>query len=293
MKKAKGYACTFISALLYGVEPTVVEYAFEHGMTVAAASLMMTAFMLAGFGFTGLLSGVSFCVKPKQLLSLLLLGVLNGGTTMLLEGAYAYIPVGCVTVIHFLYPTLTCMVMVLFFGIKLTVFRAAAMAASLIGLVLVTGGVSQGSPVGILLALGSSLTYLFYTVLTDRNRELALLPMPVRMFFINVGAMVTCVCVGAAQPGWGSFNPMTVLCVAVCACMIAGAMLFFAKGVDRVGATSAAFFSMFEPLVSMIFSTWVYRYHLTAKVILGCVLVLFAVFFIAVSDYRERIQGEA
>ena len=68
---------------------------------------------------------------------------------------------------------------------------------------------------------------------------------------------------------------------------------FLCKGSRSGRSNIGSFFSMFEPLVSMIFSTWVYRYHLTAKVILGCVLVLFAVFFIAVSDYRERIQGEA
>lgn len=279
-----GYLLVFLSAVLYGVEPTILELAVDRGMVVTMVSAMVYTLVLTGFSLAGLVRRESFRVGRRQLFSLLLLGILSGGTNILLASAYAYMPVGCATVMHFLYPTLTCLTMVLCFGARLMPLRLAAMGCSLAGLMLVSGGVMQGSPVGILLALGSSFTYAAYVVLTDRFAGLTQIPMPVRMFYISAGALITCAMGFAAHPDPGRFTGEATALVVVRAVMIAGAMAFFARGIDRVGGTSASFFSLFEPLTSLVVSTLVLSYRLRWTTMLGCCLILLAVLFVSLSD---------
>lgn len=283
-----GYFFVFFSAVLYGIEPTVLEMAVERGIPVETASLMMSVLMIAGFGAVGLASRARLRVTRGQLGRLLLLGMLSAGTSILLASSYAYIPVGCATVIHFLYPTLTCLVMLIFFGARLTVLRVLAMVFSLAGLVLVTGGVRQGSPVGVLLALCSSFTFAGYTVLTDRFSSLGALPTTVRMLYINVGCLIMSGTALLLNPQPASFGGESALLLLAATAMIAGAMTCFVRGIDRIGATSAAFFSLFEPLTSMVVSTVVYHYSLGPGTLLGCCLVLAAVLFVALSDREEQ-----
>ena len=283
-----GYFFVFFSAVLYGIEPTVLEMAVERGIPVETASLMMSVLMIAGFGAVGLASRARLRVTRGQLGRLLLLGMLSAGTSILLASSYAYIPVGCATVIHFLYPTLTCLVMLIFFGARLTVLRVLAMVFSLAGLVLVTGGVRQGSPVGVLLALCSSFTFAGYTVLTDRFSSLGALPTTVRMLYINVGSLIMSGTALLLNPQPASFSGESALLLLTATAMIAGAMTCFVRGIDRIGATSAAFFSLFEPLTSMVVSTVVYHYSLGPGTLLGCCLVLAAVLFVALSDREEQ-----
>ena len=107
-----GFLYVIAASILFGIFPSIQK-------SVMAAGATPIALVIICNGVAGLLSlCISLAQKKdirvtrKQLTSLLLIGVIGLFTTdFLLNIAYTLIPVGYVTMIHFLYPTLVCAAM--------------------------------------------------------------------------------------------------------------------------------------------------------------------------------------
>lgn len=106
-------------------------------------------------------------------------------TQVFLNLAYQYLPVGFVTMIHFMFPAIVCFVMAIFFQEKLTVLKAGAVALSIAGLALLSGGGFDGGLAGVLLALASSVTYSFFLIGNERW-SIRSLPHMTLTFYVNV-----------------------------------------------------------------------------------------------------------
>ena len=282
-----GYLLVILSAVMYGIEPTFIGLALDRGISPEMATLFTTAVSLPIFLCRGLIRKASFRVGLRQGLRLLLLGMLMALTNMLLASSYRLIPVGCATVIHFMYPTITCLVMTVFFHRRLVPLRAAAILCSITGMVLITGGGIAGDIHGGLLALFSSFTYVAYVVLTDRSRELAGLDIGVRMFYIGIGTMLTAGLTALRNPAFPVMQGSALVYLLLCGIMLTVAHASFAMGVDRIGATSASFFSLFEPVTSMLVSFLVYHYQLGWMALAGCGLTMLSVLCVSAADHKE------
>ena len=123
-------------------------------------------------------------------LYLMILGAVGMGvTSFLVNSATHRIPVGLTIILHFPYPTIVAVVMILFFHQKFTVFKHVATVCSSGGMMLITNmdGNRAISATGILLALASSLTYSFYMIANDKGK-INELPLLVKLAYFGLGS---------------------------------------------------------------------------------------------------------
>lgn len=122
-----------------------------------------------------------------QLFAMGLLGM--GGTSLLLNTAYGFLPVGVAMMIHFLFQSVVCVAMSLIFRERFTWRKLSAILLSLGGLILMNASSSNLSTIGVLPALCLTFTYSAYVILNERGM-IGLLPQPVKLVYISMAVAV-------------------------------------------------------------------------------------------------------
>lgn len=257
------------------------------GVTPAGLMVMTNGVTVLGSAVFVLIRRYPLKVEKRQLFHLMLMGVHMGLTGLLLNYAYNRLAVGFVTMIHFLYPSVVCIAMALFFRERLTLLKAGAIAVSVGGLVLLSGGGSAGALSGVIPAALSSLTYGFYVIANEKGSANTL-PTVVKVMYSMMFALLLnfCVALGthAVFPFSGRALPFSVLAGA----MLGGATWFLCVGIGKLGASTSAFINMLEPITSLIISAAVYRYAISARSMLGCALVMGSVLMIALGKKKRK-----
>jgi drug/metabolite transporter (DMT)-like permease len=282
-----------LSSLLYGIEPSIRANALQAGATPIETMVVSSVMFFLLSWLLCVMKGYSVRIPRTHILQLLLIGGIGMGvTSLLLAMSYLYIPVGCATVIHFMYPTIVCLTMVLLFKERLTVLHLLAIVFSIAGLYLISGNSLSGSRSGILLALCSAFFYVFYIIMLDKGsaqRE----PLGVRLFYISLSCMLICGIAALFQQSKYEMEPRSIGILAFCGVLAFAAALLFAAGIERIGATKASFFSLLEPITSMVFSTLLYHYAFAATTLFGCLLSMAAILLISFGDRRKKRQDAA
>lgn len=279
-----GVLFVVLSSIIYGIDPTIRQMVIDSGVSPIEEIFIGYAFSTIIAVFCCLVRGKPLKLKPREAGQLPLVGCIGSGLcTILLVNAYQYIPVGCAVVIHFLYPTIVCIAMSIFFKQRLTYPHIAAIILSIAGLICVSSSVLGSSAVGILLAAASSFAYAYYIVAMD-NTSLRNLPVETRTLYVCAyGTLVSLIFLIFSKPSHAvTFRACGVLALCVTFSM-AGTYLFLA-GLSRIGSTASAFLSLFEPVASVITSTIVFRYKLSCVMMCGCFLVLAAIAFASLGN---------
>lgn len=181
-----GIVYMLIASLLYGIAPSVQKVLLLRGVTPLALVVVCSGFAALFALAACLVRRQSLRISPVQLVQVALVGGIGLGVTQVfLNLAYQYLPVGFVTMIHFMFPAIVCFVMAIFFQEKLTVLKAGAVALSIAGLALLSGGGFDGGLAGVLLALASSVTYSFFLIGNERW-SIRSLPHMTLTFYVNV-----------------------------------------------------------------------------------------------------------
>ncbi len=282
-----GYLFVVAASVLFGIVPSVQEFVIRQGASpLGLVILCNSAACIAAF-LAALLRRESFRVGGKALLSLVLAGGIGLFLTdYLLNAAYARIPVGLTTMIHFLYPTVVCLAMTAFFGEKLRAYKTAAILLSFAGLFCLFGGSFGGDRLGLLSALASAFCFAFYVISNDREPIKTLSPM-VCVFFVNLFSVAAGLGV-TAFTGTASI-PLTassLLPGALAGIMLCVGLILLAAGIQRLGAGKSAFLNMLEPVTSLLVSSLVTRRVPALLTLLGSALVLAALTLYARGDRK-------
>ncbi|MEA5040137.1 MAG: DMT family transporter [Clostridiaceae bacterium] len=280
-----GYFYVVLAAVLFGAAPTFQRQALLTGVTPAGLMVMTNGVTVLGAAVFALPRRRDLRVSGRQLLHLALMGVSMGLTGLLLNYAYNYLAVGFVTMIHFLYPSVVCIAMALFFREKLTPLKAGAAAVSVGGLALLSGGGSAGSFTGVLLAALSSLTYGFY-VISNEKGSANTLPTVVKVMYSMFFSLMMNLCVALGTKAVFPFSGPALLPSLLAGVMIGSATFLLCVGIRHLGASTSAFINMLEPVTSLLVSALVYRYAVSARSGLGCALVLSSVLMTALGSRK-------
>ncbi|WP_214401457.1 DMT family transporter [Pseudonocardia lacus] len=180
------------------------------------------------------------------------------------------------SLIFYSYPLLVTLGAVLLGRDRLTAGRCAALAAASGGLVLVLAGAGglDVDPVGAALGFGTALAYTVYILVADG--VVGRLPPVLLAALVMTGAAVTLtvrgLVTGGIDLGFGPAAWFWLACIAVVSTVVA--MLAFFAGLRRVGPSSAAILSTFEPVVTTALATLALGEFLTPVQVLGGLLVL-------------------
>lgn len=252
--------------------------------------------MLIGALLVFLLLGIQrrpIIINKTQLRDIVVFGSLGfGGTNLLITFAYALIPVGIASTLHFAYPLVTTLIMVILFHEKLTPIKCIAAVLVVSGMYLLGGGGQVSSMLGVICALASSLTYASFVVAQERSSMVQLNGF-VTNFYIALFTGIFLIPVVLLTGGFSLPSIAAVLAMAVSSIIQISAIIFLSKGVQIMGASKAAFLNLLEPIASVFFGMLFFQEFPDLVSTVGICLVVSAVLLISMSRSQKEPDSGA
>lgn len=278
-QSAKGYFFVILASLLFAIFPTIQGDVLAGEMTPIAMCIVCNGCCCLFALIISLITRKSLKVNKRQLISLILIGIFGLFVTdYVLNVAYTLIPVGYVTMIHFIFPSIVCVVMAFAFKEGINWKKIAAIVFSIVGLALFAGGGFTGSLLGVIAAAITAVSYAFYMIANDKTPAAEVDPM-VRVVYTNI---VVTICSIIAATRLDCVFPTPA--IDWIECVIIGLMLcmgiwLLTLGIDHVGAFSASFINMVEPIGSMIISAIFFGYTVGVPALIGSGLIIISMLF--------------
>ena len=164
--KAKGYILGAVAAATYGMNPLFALPLYKAGMNPDSVLFFRYLFAIPVLGMMIVARGRSFKLKRKEVLPLIIMGLLVALSSLTLFQSYNYMDVGIASTLLFVYPILVALIMWIVFKEKLTLPTILCILLALggIGLLYKSGDGSTLSLTGIILVMVSALSYAIYIV---------------------------------------------------------------------------------------------------------------------------------
>ncbi|MCI8654124.1 MAG: EamA family transporter [Angelakisella sp.] len=275
--KAKGIFFTVLSALLFGVCPVLSSKTYQMGSNPLTLTFYREAMVLPLLLVTLLARRISLRVTWRELLALSLVGVLcRGATTLMLNVAYNYVGVGTATTLHFMYPVFVALLCRGLFRERLGRAKVLALVLASAGVVLfLERGGGSNALLGMALALCSGVTYAAFMVAVGKTSLSRMDPFLVT--FYSAAAVAAGVLLADIPLGQLVFRlpPKAFFYTFLIAVGSSyAAVILLQIGVRYLSATTAAVFSLFEPVsCSIAGAVWLGE-TFTLQKLLGSVIIL-------------------
>lgn len=259
MNKLNGFLYGIISSASFGLIPLFA--------TIALAILLKVR-------------KVSFAIEKSDLPTLLLLSVFYIVSSVFLLWGYKFMPSGIATTIHFMYPVITTLVMMLLFHEKNSLSRTLAILMAIAGVYALSYTDSQGETnlVGIIIVLLSAIGYALYlvTVGQRKNKELKGLRLTFYVFFFSTLMLITgMLTTGSLHliPDIPTFGNLLLL--AIIPTIVSNLTLI--EAIKYIGATQTSVLGAMEPVTAVIVGITVFGEAFTLPIAIGIVLIIAAV----------------
>lgn len=291
-----GIICGAVAAAAYGLNPLFAVPLYKFGLT--PVMVLFFRFLLATVMLLPILliKRIPLAVDRKEAWASCLGGALMVSSSLCLYSSFNHMDIGLAMTILFIYPIIVAGIMSGFYGEKLAWTTVASITLALLGLAFITciGKPPKAGSItltGVLLALGSSLSYSLYIVAV---RKTAMHNMPSEkltfytvlfgtpMFFVLVkfGMGLT---IPTALSAWGYMAGVAFIPTII-------ALAFMAVSIEKIGATPTAILGVLEPVTGLLVGILLYGERLTLYSSAGIVLIFAAVMLVIVSD-RKKVTG--
>lgn len=254
-KSIRGLIYAVVSSATFGLVPLFAIPALKAGVSVNSVVSYRFAISALLVGLVLLARRESFRIAKRQLPVIAGFALLYAATSFLLTQSYLYIPSGLATTLHFLYPVLVTILMVVLFKERLSVPVAVATLLALGGIYLLSGSNgSEVNPTGMALALTTVLTYASYIVGLNRSSIGRIDSLKLTFYILSTGSLFFLVNLlvrgeGLAPiPSWKSGIDLFML--ALVPTLISNLTLILA--VKHIGSTTTAVLGCMEPLTAVV-----------------------------------------
>ena len=254
--KAKGYILGAVAAATYGMNPLFALPLYKAGMNPDSVLFFRYLFAIPVLGMMIVARGRSFKLKRKEVLPLIIMGLLVALSSLALFQSYNYMDVGIASTLLFVYPILVALIMWGAFKEKLTLPTVLCILLALggIGLLYKSGDGSTLSLTGIILVMVSALSYAIYIVGVNQStlKNLATLHVADTWYL------------------WGNLVALAIFPTAV-------SFLCTTQAIQYIGSTPTAILGALEPLTAVFFGVVVFGESLTLRLSCGMLMIILAV----------------
>ena len=278
--KTKGFICGMVAAMTYGMNPLFALPLYKEGLN--ADSVLFYRYGLA-IVFLGLLmkwKGESFKLEKKEVLPLIIAGLIFSSSSLLLFLSYNYMDAGIASTILFVYPVLVALIMMICFHERVSFVVWGGIALALCGISFLTKGTDGAmlSWVGLAFVLLSSLSYAVYIVGINRS-SLKNLPTEKLTFYCLVfGSLVYVVRLrGCTELQSIPTAALWVNAVSLALFPTIVSLVTMAGAIRRIGSTPTAILGALEPVTALFFGVAVFGEAFTLRIGTGVLLILVAV----------------
>lgn len=278
--KTKGYALGAIAAATYGMNPLFTLPLYEAGMNPDSVLFFRYLFAIPVLGIMLKARGRSFKLQRKEILPLIILGLLVALSSLTLFQSYNYMEAGIASTLLFVYPIMVALIMAFVFKEKLAIQTILCITLALGGIYMLYRG-SDGSTLnltGVILVIISALSYAIYIVSVNRPglKDIATLKLTfyvllfgLSLFFVraNFGQSLHIV---HSWYLWGNLIALAVFPTAI-------SFLCTTKAIQYIGSTPTAILGALEPLTAVFFGVTVFGESLTLRISCGILMIILAV----------------
>lgn len=285
--KAKGYILGAIAAATYGMNPLFALPLYKGGMDPDSVLFFRYLFAIPILGIMIKARGRNFKLKRKEILPLIIMGLLIAVSSLALFQSYNYMEAGIASTLLFVYPILVALIMSFFFKEKLTIQTFFCIFLALAGIALLYKGGDGAtlSLIGIGLVMVSSLSYAIYIVGVNQSvlKDVATLKLTfyvllfgLTLFLVRVDFGIHLFIVDKWYL-WGNLLALAVFPTAI-------SFLCTTRAVQYIGSTPTAILGALEPVTAVFFGVTVFGESLTPRLMVGILMIILAVTFIIVGS---------
>ncbi len=290
---ARGWLCGLGAALFYGFIPFFTLPLKAAGLE--NPSILFYRFFTAAVVLACVMKarGVSFRVTRGEMVTLTYLAFISDGSALFLLDSYTYMPTGVATTLHFLYPVITTLIMIVFYheARRATTFLAVAMAVGGVAVLSWQDG-AMLSVKGVVIAVISAVCYALYLIRVNRSRAQKMEGLKVVFYVMAVGSMIFLVDAlrqDALQPipelrAAGYVLALAVVCTVVTNLMVVAS-------VKRIGSTITSILGALEPLTAVVVGCLLLGEPFTLSVAGGLALIIPAIVIIILTRGRQAKAG--
>ncbi len=278
--KAKGYILGIIAAATYGMNPLFALPLYKAGMDPDSVLFFRYLFAIPVLGIMIKARGRNFRLQRKEILPLMIMGILVACSSLALFQSYNYMGAGIASTLLFVYPIMVALIMAFAFKEKLTLQTMLCILLALagIGLLYKSGDGTTLSLTGVVLVMVSALSYAIYIVGVNRPmlRDIATLKLTFYVLLFGMILFLVRVDFGKSLHMvdtwylWGNLLALAVFPTAI-------SFLCTTQAIQYIGATLTAILGALEPLTAVFFGVVVFGESLTVRVGCGILLIIFAV----------------
>ena len=278
--KAKGYILGAVAAATYGMNPLFALPLYKAGMNPDSVLFFRYLFAIPVLGMMIVARGRSFKLKRKEVLPLILMGLLVALSSLALFQSYNYMDVGIASTLLFVYPILVALIMWIAFKEKLTLPTVLCILLALggIGLLYKSGDGSTLNLTGIILVMISALSYAIYIVGVNQSTLKNLATLSLTFYVLLFGLVLFLVRVDFGQSLrvaetwylWGNLIALAIFPTAI-------SFLCTTQAIQYIGSTPTAILGALEPLTAVFFGVVVFGESLTLRLSCGMLMIILAV----------------
>lgn len=280
MNKFNGLLYGIISSASFGLIPLFAIPAMQHGMDFM--NVISYRFLFATIALAVLLKirKVSFGIEKTDLPTLLLLSFFYLISSVFLLWGYKFMPSGVVTTIHFMYPVITTLVMMLFFHEKNSLFRTLAILMAIGGVYALSHSDSQGETnmLGVIIVLISAVGYALYLVTVGQRKNQSLKGLKLTFYVFLFSTVILL----AGMSSTGSLHSIpdlatagNLLQLAIIPTVVSNLTLI--EAIKYIGATQTSVLGAMEPVTAVIVGIAIFGEAFTFTIAVGIILIISAV----------------
>ena len=278
MNKLNGFLYGLLSSASFGLIPMFTIPAMQQGMQFESILLYRFAFATLALGVILLIDGQSFRINRRDIPSLLLLAFFYLISAVFLFWGYKFMASGIATTLHFMYPVLTTLIMMLFFREKKSIWRFMAIALAVAGVFFLSQGDDSGSItfIGIFIVLLSALGYALYLVTVSQLKVGQMKGL--RLTFYLFGTLLLFIGIGTTghiQPIPNLHTAGNLVMLAIIPTVISN--LALVRAVKCIGSTLTSVLGAMEPVTAVCVGIFMFGEPFTNSVGLGIILIITAV----------------
>lgn len=280
MNKLNGFLYGLLSSASFGLIPLFTIPVMRQGMQFESILLYRFAFATLTLGLILLLDGQSFRINRRDIPSLVLLAFLYLMSAVFLFWGYKFMASGIATTLHFMYPVLTTLIMMLFFREKKSIWRFLAIILAVSGVFFLSQGDDSGNITitSILIVLLSALGYALYLVTVSQLKVGQMKGLRLTFYVFLFGTLLLLAGINATgdiQPIGNWHIAGNLMMLAIIPTVISN--LALVRAVKCIGSTLTSVLGAMEPVTAVCVGIFMFGEPFTSSIGLGIALIITAV----------------
>ncbi len=292
--QSKAYVFGSLTVLFWATAASAFKIGLGHLSFIQLLFIANLTSLLILFGFIIMRGEITAVIKTKarDLFHSAFLGLLNPfGYYLILLKAYSLLPAQVAQPLNFVWPVMLVFLAVPILGRRLSRWSIVALLVSFIGVVLISSqgdlsSLGNSNPLGVILALSSSLLWALFWVLNVKDKR----PEEIKLFLSFLFSFIYLIALSPFIPEFYSIDPIGIPAGIYVGCFEMGfAFLFWLKALSISTSTDKLGNIIYlVPFLSLIFIHFVLGESLYWTTFAGLILIVISVIFQQVIDKKTQ-----